>query len=186
MVYRMLYADAPLTDPSALPVSNRTLIVGIGNPDREDDGVAWHVLRVLAERLQRSLIEWDGADLDQDDPSPHLVCMLQLTPEVAELLGDYQRVCFVDAHTGAYAEDIRFAAAEPDLQTSPFTHHLTPPACLILAEAMYGYAPRAAVLSVRGHQFGFSNSLSAPTAGLAAEAVERIIAWLAADDEGPS
>jgi hydrogenase maturation protease len=171
--------DVSLTHPAHPPAPGKTLVVGIGNPDRGDDGVAWHVLRALAQRLQRRLVEWDGEDPDPDEPSPHLVCMLQLTPEVAELLGEYERVCFVDAHTGAYAEELRFEPLEPDFQASPFTHHLTPPACLVLAETMYGQAPQAVVLSLRGYEFGFSHALSPATARLAETAVERIMAWLA-------
>jgi len=170
--------EVSYTHPARAPDPGKALIVGIGNPDRGDDGVAWHVLRALAQQLERRLVEWDGEDLDPDEPSPHLICMLQLTPEVAELLGEYERVCFVDAHTGAYAEDLRFEPLEADFQASPFTHHLTPQACLVLAETMVGHAPRAVVCSLRGYEFGFSHALSAATAGLAERAVERIMAWL--------
>jgi len=30
---------------------NQTLVIGFGNPDRQDDGVAWHVLHALAIRM---------------------------------------------------------------------------------------------------------------------------------------
>jgi Ni,Fe-hydrogenase maturation factor len=104
--------------------------------------------------------------------------MLQLTPEVAEILTRYDRVCFVDAHTGAYEEDIRFETIDPNFQPSPFTHHMTPHTCLMLAETLYGHAPQAAVISVRGHQFGFSHRMSLETTALAAETVERIVSWI--------
>ena len=29
----------------------KSLIIGYGNPDREDDGVAWHILRALTVKL---------------------------------------------------------------------------------------------------------------------------------------
>jgi hydrogenase maturation protease len=154
------------------------LIIGYGNPDREDDGVAWHILDKIAERLNLPEPARQIDDLDQNEGSPDLLCVLQLDPEMAEAIADYDRVCFVDAHTGAYGEDIRFEEIEGEYQTSPFTHHMTPQTCLALAEALYGHAPRGVVISVRGHQFGFSHALSIETALLAGEAVESIVSWL--------
>jgi hydrogenase maturation protease len=157
----------------------RVLIIGYGNPDREDDGVAWHILHRLAERWGRAappLAESTG--LSQMDESPALLAVLQLTPELAEDVARYDDVCFVDAHTGAYDEEIRFQEISSDFQTSPFTHHLTPESCLFLAATLYGHAPRARVLSVRGYRFGFARTLSAETAALAEQAVERLMGWL--------
>ena len=51
-------------------------------------------------------------------------------------------------------------------------------ACLTLAGALYGQTPQGLVVSVRGYQFGFKNSLSPATATLAEEAFRRIVAWL--------
>ena len=163
--------SVPLTAPP-------TLILGFGNPDREDDGVAWHILRALAERFGHPLHHWDESEPDADSPSPHLMFTLQLVPEQVDMLHRYQRVCFVDAHTGAYAEDIHFATVQPDYHPSPFTHHLTPETCLMLTKATHGHAPRAVVVSVRGHQFGFVCGLTPATQRLAQAAVERILAWL--------
>ncbi|MCC7355033.1 MAG: hydrogenase maturation protease [Anaerolineae bacterium] len=157
----------------------RTLIIGYGNPDREDDGVAWHILHRLAERWGRAVSPiTESGGLNQLDESPALLAILQLTPELAEEIARYDYVCFVDAHTGAYNEDIRFQPIASNFQTSPFTHHLTPESCLFLAATLYGHAPRARVLSVRGYRFGFSRTLSPETAALVEEAVESILGWL--------
>ena len=157
----------------------RVLIIGYGNPDREDDGVAWHILHRLAEKWGRvapPLAESTG--LSQLDGSPALLAVLQLTPELAEDVAHYDHVCFVDAHTGAYDEDIRFQEIRGDFQASPFTHHLTPESCLFLAATLYGHVPCARVLSVRGYRFGFARTLSAETAALADWAVVRLMEWL--------
>lgn len=164
--------------PASNPSSDRIVIIGIGNPDRQDDGVAWHILRGLAGRLGSAVFETLDGDLCQVEPSPVLVCMLQLVPEMAEPLSCFGRVCFVDAHTGAYAEEMRFAELQPDYQGSPFTHHLTPQSCLALAATLHGRAPQAVVCSVRGYEFGFAHSLSERTSALADQAIERICAWL--------
>jgi len=166
---------------SVPPSVPKTLILGFGNPDREDDGVAWHILRALAERFGHPLHNWDESEPDAHTPSPHLMFTLQLVPELADVLHRYQQVCFVDAHTGAYAEDIHFAHIQPGYHPSPFTHHLTPETCLMLTQTTYGHAPRAVVVSVRGHQFGFVCGLTPATQQLAEAAVERILAWLGQD-----
>lgn len=157
---------------------DNTLIIGYGNPDREDDGVAWHILQKLAGHLNRPAPGPENDGLDDLGQSPDLVFVLQLMPEIAEVLAGYDHVCFVDAHTGAYDEDIRLEQVQAEFQPSPFTHHLTPQTCLTLAGALYGQTPQGLVVSVRGYQFGFKNSLSPATAALAEEAFRRIVAWL--------
>ncbi len=160
------------------PPLNKTLVIGFGNPDRQDDGVAWYVLERLAEQLGRTISESLDDDLCRMQPSPILVRMPQLIPEIAEPISCFRRVCFVDAHTGSYAEEIHFMPLQPELQISPFTHHLTPQSCLQLSLRLYGRAPQAVLCSVRGYEFGFGRSLSERTAALAKEALQRIRVWL--------
>ena len=156
----------------------KVLIIGYGNRDREDDGVAWHILQGVAKHLGRPAPDLETGGLDQLGQSPDLLFVLQLTPELAELIADYDFVCFVDAHTGDYPEDLRVGSINAGFQTSPFTHHMTPQTCLALAETVYGHAPQGTVISVRGRQFGFSHTLSTQTALLAEEAIEQIDSWL--------
>lgn len=162
-------------------MGDEVLIIGYGNPDREDDGVAWHILKSLATRLGQPEPSLDLDSLQHHGETSDLLCMLQLDPDVAEVITNYDRVCFVDAHTGAYQEEIRFERIEGEFQSSPFTHHMTPQTCLILAETLFGQAPQAIVVSVRGYQFGFSHELSIETATLAEAATDRIFAWLSSD-----
>jgi hydrogenase maturation protease len=160
---------------------SKTLIIGYGNPDREDDGVAWHILDRLAERLGLPEPAQAADSLEGAGGAPDLLCLLQLDPDLAEAAADYDRVCFVDAHTGAYAEDVRVEKVAGEFQTSPFTHHMTPQTVLALAATLHGRAPRGIVVSVRGYQFGFAQALSPATAQLAETATERIMAWLTAE-----
>ncbi len=162
---------------------SKILIIGYGNPDREDDGVAWHVLERLAERLGRPEPAQAAESLEGAGGAPDLLCLLQLDPDLAETVAAYDRVCFVDAHTGAYAEDVRFEEIAGAFQASPFTHHMTPETVLALAATLYGRAPQGAVVSIRGHQFGFARALSPATAQLAEAAAERIVAWLNVEKE---
>jgi hydrogenase maturation protease len=99
---------------------------------------------------------------------------------LAELVARYRRVCFVDAHTGDLPEEIRVAAVAPAFLTSPFTHHLTPAACLALAQTLYGRAPEAVVASARGEAFGFGRELSPAVAQRVPGLVHLILKWLGA------
>lgn len=155
----------------------KILVIGYGNPDREDDGVAWHILQKLSVRFDTPVEMLDGGTFDQLC-NPQLVFVLQLSPEMAESLAGYERVCFVDAHTGAFEEEIRVAPVRPDYQSSPFTHHLTPESCLHLTQTLYGQAPEGIVVSVRGYQFGYSTNLSERTASLVDIALDQIIDWI--------
>lgn len=155
----------------------RLLIIGYGNPDREDDGVAWHILRALTIKLglvppesyEDEFPEFDAIDF---------AFQLQLTPEMAEDISTYKYVCFIDAHTGNIPEPVRLMEVESEFQHSPFTHHLTPQSLLSMCETLYGKKPDSALLSVLGHRFLFSGQLSEETAQLVPQAVELIWEWL--------
>jgi hydrogenase maturation protease len=155
----------------------KLLILGYGNPDREDDGVAWHILRALTIKLGLS------SPQSYEDEFPEFASIdfafhLQLTPEMAEDMTAYEYVCFVDAHTGNIPEPVRLIPVESEFQASPFTHHLTPQSLLSLCETIYEQKPEAALLSVLGHRFLFSRQLSEKTAQLVPQAVELIWDWI--------
>lgn len=157
---------------------NKVLLLGYGNPDREDDGVAWHILQALAIKMGLP-----GPDSYEDDfpENQHVdfAFHLQLTPEMAETIADYEFVCFVDAHTGNIPEEVRIIDVESDFQRSPFTHHLTPQSLISICETLYGKKPEAALLSVRGYQFLFSRDLSEATSKLVPQGVDQVWDWLA-------
>jgi len=155
----------------------KILLLGYGNPDREDDGVAWHILRALAVKM--GLPAPDSYEDDfPENPYVDFTFYLQLTPEMAEDISGYEYVCFVDAHTGNIPEEVRIIDVESDFQKSPFTHHLTPQSLLSICETLYNTKPESALLSVRGYRFLFSRILSEPTSALVTEAVELVWAWM--------
>ena len=155
-----------------------TLILGYGNVDRMDDGVAWHVLAALAAAWGRPAPATLEDPLALSNGPADCQFVLQLTPELAEQLAQYRRVCFVDAHTGDLVQATRLAPVTPAFTNSPFTHHLTPATCLALAQALYGRAPEAVLASVRGEAFGFAQALSPAVARRVPALVGQILAWL--------
>jgi hydrogenase maturation protease len=157
---------------------NKTLIIGYGNPDREDDGVAWHILTRLADRLGRSGPYDPHVGFEPEGESTALWFMLQLTPEIAETIAEYDRVCFVDAHTGAVPNEINIEKVTSEFQNSPFTHHMTAATCMSFVETIYDVKPEALLVSIRGYKFGFVQSLSPQTNALADEAAAQIWVWM--------
>src|SRR5262249_2618504 len=151
--------------------------VGYGNPDREDDGVAWHILHALTAKLGLDVPE-SYEDEFPESPLLDFAFYLQLTPEMAEDIGAYEYVFFVDAHTGNSPEPIRLLNVESEFQRSPFTHHLTPKSLLSMCKTIYGKGPEAVLLSVIGHRFLFSRQLSEETAQLVPQAVALLWDWL--------
>jgi hydrogenase maturation protease len=155
----------------------KLLFTGYGNPDREDDGVAWHILCEVAARLGLP------APTSYEDEFPtndlvDFVFSLQLTPEMAEEIAEYNHICFMDAHTGNIPEQVRLIRVESEFQRSPFTHHLTPQSLLSFCKTIYKREPSAALLSVRGYHFRFSQALSEETSMLIPQAVDLIWDWV--------
>ena len=148
------------------------LFIGYGNPDRGDDGVAWHLLNMVLAYTGFPQDDLFSSDIIHAAPGLDLWFNFQLLPEMAETIADYDQVIFIDAHTGEINEDISFKPIQPEFQNSPFTHHFTPASCLALAESIKGRYPQSHLLSVRGHQFAFNRELSKETLALVEKAFE--------------
>lgn len=157
-----------------------TLIIGYGNADRQDDGVGWHILKKLANKLNADVPDDPGAAVEIETDLVDLIFILQIYPELAETISHYQRVCFVDAHTGAIPEDLSWTDLTPEYEKSPLTHHMSPRTVLSIANTIYDWVPEAILVSVRGYQFEFDRELSPQTAALAGKAADRIWAWIQA------
>jgi hydrogenase maturation protease len=154
------------------------LIIGYGNPDRQDDGVAWHILAGILSAY--GLAAPESIDIDEfvDNNRIHLLFQLQLLPELADVFDHYDFVIFIDAHTGSISNGIEIEEIQPDLQPSPLTHHLTPNRLLFIAQQLHGKFPRAILVSVKGYEFQFSQELSPQTAKLVSQAISTIQDWV--------
>lgn len=158
----------------------RALIIGCGNPSRSDDSVGLYVINEINRRLGRPLIGADVAfcgaeDSGEGDGWLATAFVQQLGPELADVVKDYDLVVFVDAHTGAHSEEVRFVTVAPSYVTSAFSHHLEPAAVLALTQMLYGRLPQAFALSIQGHDFQFGTELSDATRQLARQAIGRVM-----------
>jgi hydrogenase maturation protease len=159
-----------------LDCPDAVLVIAWGNPLREDDGVAWHVLEGL-----RSL-----------KPRPSRPALLlrhahQLAPEMAECVSRAQGVVFIDARRDGAPGEVRGEAVTPSAGSNPLAHSLSPQALLLFAEQLYGRAPRAVVLSVAGERFGMGESLSPVVRRALPRAIRAVVrqakAWAQATPE---
>lgn len=166
-------------------MNNKTLIIGYGNRDREDDGAGWHILAAIAHRMGLEPPEFAGEWVDSQDGGTRLLYLFQLLPEMAEDLPEYQRIYFIDAHNSASLPELAFASVAPTEEHSAFTHHMSPGELLAITETICGCRPPAMLLSVRGYSFQFKQELSARTAELVTQAVETLAAALNLPGEMP-
>lgn len=164
-------------------MKSKTLVIGYGNPDRQDDGVGWHILRNLAQRVGESIPDDPGASIEVETDLVDLMFILQIYPELAETISHYDRVCFVDAHTADIPEKISWIELSPEYEKSPLTHHMSPRTVLSISATIYEKIPEAVLVSVRGFHFEFERELSPKTAELAKVATERIWDWINSSDQ---
>jgi hydrogenase maturation protease len=137
----------------------RVLVLGYGNRNRNDDGVAWHVLDELRAAPPA------GAEL---------VSSQQLQIDDAERVAECDLVVFVDAATPDAPEALSVMEATAASEPRPTTHHILPTDILAFARKFYGECPRAWIVRIRGRDFGFGSTLSAEAREAAEAAVGRI------------
>ena len=144
--------------------TDAVLVIAWGNPLREDDGVAWHVLEGL-----RLLKPRPGL------PPLKLRHAHQLAPEMAECVSKAQGVVFIDARRDGTPGEVRCEEIAPSAGSNPLAHSLSPQALLLYAEQLYGRAPRAVVLSITGERFGMGESLSPAVRRALPRAIRKVL-----------
>jgi len=122
----------------------RVLVLGYGNPGRQDDGLGAAAVAAL------DALNW--ADVTAYDN-------YQLTIEDAIDVAEHDVVWFVDASRVGAAP---FAVTELARAASvEFTSHLVKPeAILAMAQQYYNSTPRAFLLAIRGYEFEFIEELT--------------------------
>jgi len=124
----------------------KTLIIAYGNPLRGDDGLGWHVARLLA-----GIAPGRNAEV--------ITCH-QLMPELAQQISEAPTVVFVDAASEGPPGRLDWRRAEPKDGPAAFAHHVSPESLLDMAKKLYGHNPQAFVVSVVGETFACGEELS--------------------------
>ena len=124
---------------------NKTIVFGIGNIGRQDDGLGWLFLDHLNEK------QFNHLDLEY---------RYQLQIEDAELICNYDTVIFVDAVKSNVAEGFYIKKCKPSAKFGFSTHELAPETILYLAEDLYQHQPKSYVLGIEGTQWDLEIGLS--------------------------
>ncbi len=122
-----------MTDGAATTV----LVIGFGNPAREDDGLG----PAAAETIEK--LELEGVTVDID---------YQLTVEDAAAAAEYDIVLFIDASTEG-EDPFVVKRITPVRQESFSSHSVSPEAVLALAHDLFDASTKAYILCIRGISF---------------------------------
>lgn len=122
-----------------------TLLFGIGNCGRADDGLGWAFL----DRVQH--------EPGFESPTEY---RYQLQVEDAAVIARAGRVIFIDSCRGDLSGGFRWAACDASENFEFTTHVLPPSAVLYYCRTLYGLAPRAEILMIGGHDWGLRNGIS--------------------------
>ena len=119
-----------------------TLVLGIGNPAREDDGLGPAIAEAVERHAEGHGLK--GVTVEAD---------YQLTVTDAATVAEYDKVIFVDASTDC-EEPFCFSPVEPKRQESFSSHSVSPEGVMGLAKELFGAKKTAYLLEVRGYSFG--------------------------------
>lgn len=151
--------------------TRRVLVLGYGNPGRQDDGLG----PALVKELEACTPE--GVTLDAD---------YQLNIEDATAVAEHDVVLFVDASKDA-AAPYELYEAQPSTEITFTSHAVSPESVLAIAEDHFGGSPDAWVLAIRGYEFEFVEELT-PQArenlGAALAFVRTLIRTWQGEDDG--
>jgi len=135
------------------------LIYGYGNPGRRDDGLGPAAAERI-EELENPLVETDAN--------------YQLNIEDAATIAGYRLVLFVDATVEEDVENFRVRRVIPETRISFSTHHVSPGTVLHLCEQGFDGTPAVWIITVRGYDFDYVESISDEAAENLNEALEFI------------
>jgi hydrogenase maturation protease len=123
-----------------------SLIYGIGNAGRQDDGLGW----AFIERLEQI----------HPQPRARLRRTYQLGLEDADLISRYTRVLFVDATKDPVVESFTVSRPEPKLDFSFTSHALSVPSILATTQQCFEHVPDAYLLAIRGYEWELQGGLT--------------------------
>lgn len=128
-----------------LKVFSKSLMIGIGNGGRSDDGLGW----AFVEAVEK------GGDFPGDT-----LLRYQLQVEDADLISQYDQVIFVDAYQGGLEDGYTFKKCLAAKDFSFTTHRLPPETVLYLCQELYQKNPNAYMLLIDGEKWELEIRLS--------------------------
>lgn len=124
---------------------DNTLIIGIGNNTRQDDGLGWCFLDAL---------EKEGFN------TRNLLYKYQLMVEDAEIISNYDIVIFVDAYKKHLENGFSLEILNPSSKFEFTTHSVPPSQLLSLCNDIYQKQPKSYILKIEGFEWDYEINLS--------------------------
>jgi len=124
---------------------DNTLIIGIGNNTRQDDGLGWSFIELLEKN---------------NFNSNNLVYKYQLMVEDAEIISKYKKVVFVDACTSILNNGFAIEPISASQKVLFSTHSVPPEQILNLCQTVYDKNPSAILIKIQGYHWDFEINLS--------------------------
>ena len=121
------------------------LVIGYGNPLREDDGIGWRAAELVESKLPAGAVE--------------MMQCHQLTPEIAYHIEATPLVIFLDAAEGQ-APGSFCCRPVGDGDAGPWSHHLTPEQVVALAKTIGHRVPPAVLITGGIARMGYGEMLS--------------------------
>lgn len=141
------------------------LVIGLGNPLREDDGVGAETVQIIDKKILPALRERVTLRIE------HQIDIVQ-----AALIKDYDHVFFVDALAGGGKQPVQIKKMAPVYETPTFTSHIgSIPALLAITARVYGQVPDCYLVAVQGSNFAFGQKLSTKSKNNATRGARTII-----------
>ena len=126
--------------------NDSSLIYGIGNVGRQDDGLGWAFVDWLQTQGLCSSAEMQRG--------------YQLLLEDAELISNKKRVLFVDATKEASVESFTLGRPTPRMDFSFTSHAISIPAIMATCQQCFQRLPEVYVLAIRGYEFELAMGLT--------------------------
>jgi hydrogenase maturation protease len=140
----------------------KILLIGYGNPGRQDDGIGVFV----ANEIEKAGIT--GLTIETD---------YQLNIEYVPAVADADLAIFVDADTSA-REPFEFRKIEPSDKITFTTHSIKPEGLLALSHDMFGHLTDSYMIGVKGYEFEIAEGLSEKVVENASKAISFIMEFI--------
>ncbi len=126
-------------------MKQKTILFGIGNSGREDDGLGWLFLDKIVESLPNTY------DIEY---------RYQLQVEDAEIAQNYDRVIFIDAHIGVFEKGFIWEKCIPKASDTYTSHELNAETIMHLTHTIYNKQPKSYILGITGKSYELAIGLT--------------------------
>jgi hydrogenase maturation protease len=123
-----------------------SLIYGIGNVGRQDDGLGW------------AFIDW----LEEESicPKAELMRHYQLHLEDADLISYKEQVLFVDATKAAEVESFQLEKVQAKMDFTFSSHSISIPSIMATCQQCFEKVPQVQLLTIKGYEWELQEGLT--------------------------